>query len=224
MRYPGGKGKTYQQVINLMPPHDVYIETHLGGGAVLRQKRPANRNIGIDADERVIAHWREHGLDAELVCARAEDFLATFDFAGSEVVYVDPPFVPETRRRSKVYRCDYTREDHERLLTLLLRLPCRVLLSGYASSLYEDMLRGWNEHTFTAATHSGTRQETIWFNFEPPKTLHDSRYLGDTFRTRQATKRRLERLQRKVTEMDARERGAFAQWLYESFPEAMERT
>ncbi|ODS31873.1 MAG: D12 class N6 adenine-specific DNA methyltransferase, partial [Candidatus Scalindua rubra] len=24
-----------------MPPHEVYIETHLGGGAVMRNKRPS---------------------------------------------------------------------------------------------------------------------------------------------------------------------------------------
>ncbi len=50
MSYPGGKGKCYQRLINLMPPHETYIESHLGGGAVLRNKRPAKANIGIDAD------------------------------------------------------------------------------------------------------------------------------------------------------------------------------
>jgi len=35
MRYLGGKGKTYQRIINLMPPRRVYIETHLGGGGSL---------------------------------------------------------------------------------------------------------------------------------------------------------------------------------------------
>ena len=36
MTYPGGKGGNgfYQKIINLIPPHDVYIETHLGGGAI----------------------------------------------------------------------------------------------------------------------------------------------------------------------------------------------
>lgn len=28
--YPGGKGAVYQRLINLMPLHDVYVETHLG--------------------------------------------------------------------------------------------------------------------------------------------------------------------------------------------------
>jgi DNA adenine methylase len=52
MSYPGGKNGSgvYQTLINLMPPHDVYIEPFLGGAAIMRLKRPARLNIGIDAD------------------------------------------------------------------------------------------------------------------------------------------------------------------------------
>lgn len=57
MTYPGGKAAsgTYQQIINLIPPHRVYIETHLGGGAIARAKRPAAVNILIDLDAAAIA-------------------------------------------------------------------------------------------------------------------------------------------------------------------------
>lgn len=48
MNYPGGKGLSFKKFINLMPPHDVYIETHLGGGSIIRKKRPAKRNITIE--------------------------------------------------------------------------------------------------------------------------------------------------------------------------------
>jgi len=34
------------------PPHEVYIEPFLGGGAIMRQKRPALLNIGLDLDAR----------------------------------------------------------------------------------------------------------------------------------------------------------------------------
>ena len=50
MSYPGGKSGAgvFQTIINLMPPHDVYVEPFLGGAAVMRMKRPASLNIGID--------------------------------------------------------------------------------------------------------------------------------------------------------------------------------
>ena len=51
--YPGGKGGVFQRLINIMPSHEVYIETHLGGGAVMRNKRPARYNIGIEIDPKI---------------------------------------------------------------------------------------------------------------------------------------------------------------------------
>ena len=60
MTYPGGKNApgVYQTIINLMPPHAVYIEPFLGSGAILRLKRPARINIGIDTDPQVIEQWQ----------------------------------------------------------------------------------------------------------------------------------------------------------------------
>ncbi len=59
--YPGGKNGAgvYQTIINLMPPHRVYIEPFLGGGAVMRLKRPAELNIGVDLDPQALK-WRCH--------------------------------------------------------------------------------------------------------------------------------------------------------------------
>lgn len=59
MGYPGGKAGAgvYQTLINLMPPHSMYVEPFLGGGAVMRHKRPAAVNVGLDLDEAVIESW-----------------------------------------------------------------------------------------------------------------------------------------------------------------------
>ncbi|MCY4153339.1 MAG: hypothetical protein OXE94_14045 [Aestuariivita sp.] len=37
-----------------MPPHDVFIECFLGGGAILKRKPAAMRSIGLDLDARAI--------------------------------------------------------------------------------------------------------------------------------------------------------------------------
>ena len=185
----------------------------------MRHKRPASYSIGIDADERVIGAWsqrEDHGV--ELRCERAEDFLAHYLFHGDELIYADPPYHPGTRRKARVYRHDYAVEDHSRLLAMLTSLPCKVILSGYASDLYSERLTGWRTRTFTAKTHTDLREETLWFNFEPPQVLHDSRFVGESFRARQTNKRRLQRLQEKFTRMDPVERAAFTQWLSETYP------
>ena len=66
--YDGGKAGSgvYQSIINLMPPHHSYIEAFLGGGAIMRTKRPAEKNNGNDLDSCVIStHW--DGMD-EPIC------------------------------------------------------------------------------------------------------------------------------------------------------------
>jgi site-specific DNA-adenine methylase len=134
MRYPGGKGKCYQQIINLMPPHNTYIETHLGGGSVLRHKKPAQKNIGIELDAKVIARWREqYGNLCDLIEADSVEYLQQYSFEGGELVYSDPPYLPDVRRRNKVYFCDYTRQDHMNLLAIFKYLRCMVFVSVYES-------------------------------------------------------------------------------------------
>jgi len=44
-------------IIAVMPPHDTYIETHLGGGAIMKRKPPALCNIGIDLDPRALTDF-----------------------------------------------------------------------------------------------------------------------------------------------------------------------
>jgi DNA adenine methylase len=214
MRYPGGKGKTYHQIINLLPPHKTYIETHLGGGAVLRHKKPSHESIAIDRDPKVIEYWRHHHPSfASYMETDASDFLTTNQFDGGEVVYCDPPYLPSTRRRGRVYRYDYDRYDHERLLETLLRLPCKVLISGYPSQLYDAELGKWNTHTFLAKTHNGLRLEKLWFNYDPPKQLHDARYLGTDFRNRQDIRRRMNRFKRRISSLSSQEQHSLSEWL-----------
>ena len=61
--YTGGKdgAGVFQRLINEIPPHDVFISAFLGDCAILRRKRPAWCNIGIDlaADplSRFFAAW-----------------------------------------------------------------------------------------------------------------------------------------------------------------------
>lgn len=214
MRYPGGKGKCYQHLINLMPLHETYIEPFLGGGAVLRNKRPATRTIGLDIDPHTIARWERVKPDGiELVHGDAFFFLKAFHYTGNELVYVDPPYLPATRKRAKVYRHDLDRAGHERLLELLVTLPCRVMVSGYDSDLYQRHLSSWRRFTFTAKAHDGVRQECVWINYAPPGSLHDARYIGSNFRERQTVQRRRQRLRSKIQDLSLIERAELLSWL-----------
>ena len=212
MRYPGGKAGAgvYQKIINQIPPHDTYIETHLGGGAILRYKLPARRQIGLDIDREVIAAWQQESPSGvELVCADAVEFLQQFEFTGNEFVYADPPYLMETRRGGPIYRHEYTRAQHLALLSCLKSLPCKVMISGYWSELYTQELADWRTISFQAVTRGGRlATEWLWMNYGEPTALHDYRYLGESFRDRERIKRKKQRWVRKIESMPHLERMA----------------
>lgn len=212
MRYPGGKGRCFQHIISLMPPHETYIETHLGGGAVMRQKRPARKNIGIDIDPSVISMWADMPMqNLELRSLDAVEFLRSYQFNGRELVYADPPYLASTRSRSKIYRYEYDDSRHVELLTALRQLPCFVIVSGYAAELYTEMLEGWREVSFPGDSHTGPRTEFAWLNFDPPEALHDYRFCGSDFRERERIKRRRVGLTKRIASLSAVERRALFQ-------------
>lgn len=210
MKYLGGKGQTFQKLINLMPPHDVYIETHLGGGAVIRNKRPAKRNIGLEIDAKVIEMWSEEekrGL--EIVQADAVNYLKSYKFTDNDLIYCDPPYLRETRRRKrKFYKFEYSFEQHVELLEVIKTLPCMVMISGYESDLYKEMLKGWHIHTFQAKTSMGVATEWLWMNYPAPSQLHDYRFLGDNFRQRERLKKKKENWLSRLKSMPVLERQA----------------
>jgi site-specific DNA-adenine methylase len=208
MRYPGAKNRIYQQIINLMPPHRVYVETHLGSGAILRNKLPSEEQHGIDPDPCVLRYF-DQSCRFFFHQKRAEEFLREFQFRGDELIYSDPPYPLSCRRRSRIYRHDYTEKDHQELLGILKALPCRIMISTYPNPLYQDELVGWFPHTFTVPSQTGLRIEVVWTNFKPG-ALHDTRYLGRNFTERQAIKRKLQRWQRRLLGESPQFQQAFA--------------
>ncbi len=95
--------------------------------------------------------------------------------------YLDPPYVPTTRRGGK-YRCEMTEDDHRDLVELLKGIKGKALLSGYPNELYDSL--GWErldwQVTCRAAGRTrasglqGTgkvkeqqkRTECVWLNYE----------------------------------------------------------
>lgn len=217
MRYPGGKGQAgvYQRIINLMPPHDVYIETHLGGGNILERKKPAASTIAIDADAAIVARWRARApACCTVIHGDAAAYLRAASFTGRELVYSDPPYVMSTRRSGRRYRHEYTDAQHAELLTVLKALPCRVMLSGYRCALYDAQLRGWYREDYEVMTRGGSwAAESLWLNFELPARLHDYRYLGGNFRERERIKRQRARWRARLARLPASEQAAMLEAL-----------
>jgi DNA adenine methylase len=177
-----------QAIIALMPPHDTYIETHLGGGAIMKRKPRALNNIGIDIDPRALAEF-ECDYPVQRINGCAHRFLVGYDYQGTELIYSDPPYLYHTRTSGRKYRFDYEEADHIELLTLLKSLPCNVILSGYPSALYDDLLGEWRSLELQVMNQGGVRTEKLWFNFTPDRVYWAS-YAGKNFTDRQRVKRK----------------------------------
>jgi len=226
MEYPGSKAGmgVWQRIINEIPPHSVYVEAFCGSGVVFRQKRLAPRSILVDREPGALAltceaagialagdegPWRSsiaverEGIygTVQLVKGDAVAWLRAAELPPDAVVYCDPPYLLETRGGRRYYRHEMTFRHHCRLLRCLLGLSCRVLLSGYPSSLYASMLDDWRSIAYRVMTRGGIRQEVLWSNYPEPVELHDYRFLGQNFREREKVRRQQATWQRRLATM-----------------------
>lgn len=93
------------------------------------------------------------------------------------LVYLDPPYVHATRKSGNrdAYHHEMTEADHARLLLRLKQYKGKVVLSGYASSLYDELLSGWHRieiDTYSTASNKvnkndAKRTEVLWLNYTP---------------------------------------------------------
>lgn len=210
MGYLGSKAASgaYQAVISQMPPHDLYIETHLGGGAVMARKPAAPVNIGVDIDPITLACAAgKFGDDVQLVNADILTFLDSFDFSPfkSPLLYVDPPYLAETRTSSARYRHEYTRENHIELINALKKIPAAVMISGYPSELYDSLLANWRSIRFQVMTRGGVRTEQLWMNY-PEGNAYCATFAGSNYQERQRIKRKAERWKANYSALSSAER------------------
>jgi DNA adenine methylase len=108
----------------------------------------------------------------QILCQSAFEAIPRFDHPEG-LVYCDPPYVQSTRGENsrKVYHAEMSDEDHRRLAQLLGRCKARVVVSGYPSTLYEELYEGWRLVEFDIANHAaggrqkGRETECLWLNF-----------------------------------------------------------
>lgn len=101
----------------------------------------------------------------------ALDVMARFD--GPETLhYVDPPYLHDTRSQKRTrgalehaYKHELTDAQHGELLGWLVRAQGMVMLSGYRSDLYDQVLTGWRRVDVKAlADGARERTESLWIN------------------------------------------------------------
>lgn len=85
--------------------------------------------------------------------------------------YVDPPYIHSTRYmvgRSRTYKHEMSEDEHAELLNVLKKCSGHVVLSGYDSDLYNDILTGWTKTSknarISAGRGTGVKTEVLWLS------------------------------------------------------------
>lgn len=152
---------------------------------MLRNKRPARRNIGIDrsvealdlclelAHQGTIDHSEFRLLDGDalkLLPSLKSMMSDSFSFLINQpetLIYADPPYMMETRKGGDIYDFEMDDEAHECLLDILTSARCMMMISGYPSPLYDVYLMGFYPVDYMANTRRGMVAESLWMNFPP---------------------------------------------------------
>lgn len=213
-RVAGSKGANgaWQRIASMLPAHAIFIEAFAGGAALTRLKRPATEKTFLyEIDPQTATTLAAAMCDrADVEVRRADALLFRWDTLAPDVVlYCDPPYVMSARKSQRpYYRCEWTDADHVEFLEKARSASCRVVISGYASALYDARLSDWRHFSFPVATRRGGAIEHVWCNFPETDALHETGHVGNGYTDRQRIKRKEARWVRMLATMPAAERAA----------------
>ena len=83
------------------------------------------------------------------------------------LIYLDPPYMLRTRNK-RIYKHEFSDDDHIRMLEFCIHSKAKIIISGYDDALYRSYLYDWYLDKKVADCESGQkRTEIIWMNYEP---------------------------------------------------------
>jgi DNA adenine methylase len=160
----------------------VWVRLSQGRGLTLREGKtgwkhyvyPAGSSLGmpgyLEAYVDRMAAAAERLRAVSLECMPALDLIAKYGAEPGALLYVDPPYLGSTRDERNNYRHEMKSEaDHRALAEAVHAAAAAVVVSGYASDLYDrELYAGWDRTTLAAFTGNSsgvrTRTEVMWSN------------------------------------------------------------
>lgn len=195
--YPGGKNGsgTYQQIINEIPPHQIYSEWFAGSSGIYRNIIPGDIAILFEKDlsqySNLVSEFSAAATVINIDTVRHVQLITSFfeilQLLGHSVFcYLDPPY-PITSRSSQklMYNCELSELDHIALLQGISSCSFPIAISTYPNNIYSNYLSNWRLKKFYSQTRSGRKMEYLYLNYGPTSQLHDYRYIGNDFRSRE---------------------------------------
>ncbi|MFJ8866742.1 DNA adenine methylase [Streptomyces sp. NPDC102473] len=110
----------------------------------------------------------ERLMGVQLECRPALEIIDSFGRRPDVLLYVDPPYLGSTRVVTGYRHEMRSDEQHRELAAALAGCKASVVLSGYASPLYDELYGEWHRYERPAMTGNATsaksRIEVLWAN------------------------------------------------------------
>lgn len=145
-------------------PHDQTTGMRFSPRREMYYSLPVMNAIDLVDEVLVIVCERIRGVQIE-----NEDYkrlIARHDW-DTTLIYMDPPYIQETRANGRVYLQEWSTANHIEAADILHDCQGYVVISGYACPLYADLYErhGWQRHDKEAQTNSGgKRVESVWLS------------------------------------------------------------
>jgi DNA adenine methylase len=123
-----------------------------------------NKVTGLSLIASLIRENFQINNEDYMLCINRLDFDKAF-------FYVDPPYPEESRKSKNDYKFEFTDHDHWKLARRLFHIQGKFMISGYDCDLMRGLYAQCVMVKFPSKKNnirSGTVQECIWMNYEPP--------------------------------------------------------
>jgi DNA adenine methylase len=136
---------------------------------------------------KLLSFWHERLSRVQIDCIDGIECIKYWD-TPETVFYIDPPYVPDTRKSRRLYKDEPDLAYHERLLDAILTAKGKVLLSCYDHPVYAPLSKaGWHRLVKKTVCHMARkirasnlqgprsaktlvpRTETLYLNFSLPQ-------------------------------------------------------
>ena len=137
-----------------------------GTGRFLQHKVKIERDLSLISKRlRSVAIENKDAIDLL-------EKILSHDDAWRYFIYCDPPYIISSMKSNSTYRIDSSKEEwHEKFLCSIIDKKAKIMVSGYESDLYNDILAGWNKAHWHAQSRAGSnkkltnRIECLWMNY-----------------------------------------------------------
>ena len=215
MRYLGQKTVVplKANILSLFPSHSRYFELFAGTAEILRSKKPCEYSAVVEiSDSLVRGDNNIYPPSAVVIHDCAISFIdKLLPEPIDTLVYCDPPYIiSERSSKQSKYKHELTDEQHRIFLDKIKKLYCRVVISHYECSTYDDALLryGWSKVVVPVSYRGTVRNEALYYNFPFEITRHESTRAGVDKTDRQRIKRKATRWYNKFIELPEYEQQA----------------